>query len=50
VEQVKVLGPLNLPGRFADWDKEMLELEHAVHAATSTLDTRHSTLKEVAHA
>jgi F420-non-reducing hydrogenase iron-sulfur subunit len=50
VEQVKALGPLNLPGRFADWDKEMLELEHAVQAATSTLDTPHSTLKEVAYA
>jgi F420-non-reducing hydrogenase iron-sulfur subunit len=49
VEQVKALGPLNLPERFADWDKEMLELEHAVQAATSTLDTPHSTLKEVAH-
>ncbi len=32
VEQVKALGPLNLPGRFADWDREMAELEGEVHA------------------
>lgn len=50
VEQVKALGPLNLPGRFTEWDKEMRDLEHAVYAATSTLDAPPSTLKEVAHA
>ena len=27
VEQVRALGPLNLPGRFANWDREMTELE-----------------------
>ncbi|MFA6092627.1 MAG: hydrogenase iron-sulfur subunit [Elusimicrobiota bacterium] len=28
---VKALGPLNLPGRFKDWDKEIAELEHALN-------------------
>jgi F420-non-reducing hydrogenase iron-sulfur subunit len=32
VEQVKALGPLNLPGRFADWDREMAALETEIHA------------------
>jgi F420-non-reducing hydrogenase iron-sulfur subunit len=27
VEQVRELGPLRLPGRFADWDREMAEME-----------------------
>lgn len=27
VEQVKALGPLNLPGRFEDWDKETAGVE-----------------------
>lgn len=33
VEQVTALGPLNLPERFADWDREMTELEANVAAA-----------------
>lgn len=41
VEQVKGLGPLNLPGRFTDWDKEMDELEKNVQAHQG---------QEVAHA
>lgn len=28
VEQVRKLGPLGLPLKFADWDKEMTDLEH----------------------
>jgi F420-non-reducing hydrogenase iron-sulfur subunit len=32
VEQVRALGPLNLPGRFADWDREMTELEANIRA------------------
>jgi F420-non-reducing hydrogenase iron-sulfur subunit len=27
VEQVRALGPLDMPGKFSDWDKEMQELE-----------------------
>src|SRR5512133_3077807 len=33
VEQVRKLGPLGLPGRFTDWDREIAELEHEVAAA-----------------
>jgi F420-non-reducing hydrogenase iron-sulfur subunit len=33
VDQVRALGPLNLPGRFADWDREMTGLEAQVRAA-----------------
>jgi len=47
VEQVKVLGPLDLPGRFADWDHEMTVLEADVHA--SEQDTKPAEA-EVAHA
>jgi F420-non-reducing hydrogenase iron-sulfur subunit len=33
VTQVRALGPLNLPGRFKEWDREMSELQEAVSAA-----------------
>lgn len=33
VEQIRELGPLDLPSRFADWDKEMENLENEVRAA-----------------
>jgi len=33
VEQVSQLGPLGLPGKFEEWDREMAELEHQVHEA-----------------
>jgi F420-non-reducing hydrogenase iron-sulfur subunit len=36
VEQVRQLGPLGLPAKFADWDKEMSELEHDLQAAQET--------------
>ena len=32
VEQIRALGPLNLPGRFEDWDREIGELEKEVEA------------------
>ena len=38
-KNVHALGPLNLPQRFKDWDREMQELEHNVNehiAATAT--------------
>jgi F420-non-reducing hydrogenase iron-sulfur subunit len=41
VEQVRALGPLNLPGRFAAWDRELGELESEVHAAEApTAETK----------
>ena len=30
VDQVRQLGPLGMPGKFTDWDKEMAELEHEI--------------------
>jgi F420-non-reducing hydrogenase iron-sulfur subunit len=32
VEQIKTLGPLDMPGKFADWDKEMQEIETHINA------------------
>lgn len=32
VEKVRALGPLGLPERFREWDREMDELEHAVNS------------------
>ncbi len=32
VEQLRKLGPLGLPAKFADWDKEMTELEQEIAA------------------
>lgn len=39
VEQIRALGPLGLPQRFADWDREMSALEHALaqNAATEVV-------------
>ncbi len=33
VEQIRVLGPLNLPKRFKDWEREMTVLASEVHEA-----------------
>ena len=30
VAKVRALGPLGLPGKFRDWDKEIEELEHQI--------------------
>ncbi|MCC6353273.1 MAG: hydrogenase iron-sulfur subunit [Verrucomicrobiae bacterium] len=49
VEQLKALGPLDLPGRFRDWDKEVAELEHAASAASAPCDC-HAHKEEAAHA
>ncbi|HWI59450.1 MAG TPA: hydrogenase iron-sulfur subunit [Bacillota bacterium] len=35
VEKVKALGPLGLPHRFEEWDREMATLETAVQGAES---------------
>ena len=32
VAKVRALGPLDLPGKFAEWDKEIEELEHQISA------------------
>jgi F420-non-reducing hydrogenase iron-sulfur subunit len=36
VRQLIPLGPLNLPGRVGEWDKEMATLEQAVHETETT--------------
>jgi F420-non-reducing hydrogenase iron-sulfur subunit len=30
VAKIKVLGPLGMPGKFADWDKELEDLTHQI--------------------
>ena len=47
VEQVRVLGPLGLPKRFEDWDREMMQLETDVRAGEQQAEQKES---EVAHA
>jgi F420-non-reducing hydrogenase iron-sulfur subunit len=47
VEQIRALGPLNLPGRFADWDREVAGLEAEVAAAGSAVPRAE---EEIAHA
>lgn len=42
-EQIRALGPLNLPGRFAEWDLELSRAETEPRAATTSA-------KEVSHA
>ena len=37
VARVTALGPLDLPGKFRDWDREMEELERAVNAPGEVL-------------
>ena len=34
VEQIRELGPLNMPKRFEEWDREMAEMEEDVQVAT----------------
>ena len=41
VEQLRALGPLDVPGKFADWDQELLALQQHVDQASE---------KEVVHA
>ena len=33
VKKITALGPLDLPGKFADWDRELTELAPAVEPA-----------------
>ena len=50
VAKLTALGPLDLPGRFADWDREMTELVHAAASAPPFPSTQPSPKSEVAHA
>ena len=53
VEELTALGPLDLPGRFADWGQEMETLEQQLQAAQTAPDTGHDPARtdspEVAH-
>ena len=40
VEQVRKLGPLGLPARFADWDLEMEDLEREIIAADQEAEAK----------
>jgi F420-non-reducing hydrogenase iron-sulfur subunit len=51
--QLKALGPLGIPGKFKDWDKEVIELARRVDqqpAAACACDAAASAKMEVAHA
>ncbi|MDA8131841.1 MAG: hydrogenase iron-sulfur subunit [Elusimicrobia bacterium] len=41
-EKVRSLGPLDLPGKFRDWDKEIAELEARVSAAGAKEEKVHA--------
>ena len=41
--QIKALGPLGMPQKFEDWDRELDQLEHAAQHAAAPAE------KEVAH-
>jgi F420-non-reducing hydrogenase iron-sulfur subunit len=47
VDQVRALGPLDLPGQFADWDREMTALESEILVREQNAE---SEPREVAHA
>lgn len=49
VEQVRAIGPLDLPGRFRDWDKEVAALEHEAVGASAPCDC-HADREEAIHA
>lgn len=46
-EQLRALGPLDLPARFTDWDRETAALEAEVHAGGDSVDRKPA---EVAYA
>jgi F420-non-reducing hydrogenase iron-sulfur subunit len=43
--QIRALGPLDLPGRFADWDTELIALAREARAQAATAEAE----AEVAH-
>jgi len=42
VKKLTVLGPLDLPGKVADWDREMTELAPAVESAPVETEVAHA--------
>ena len=41
VEKIRALGPLDMPGKFKDWDKEIEELNGKVQAQDKEEATAH---------
>ena len=41
-EKVRALGPLDLPGKFREWDKEMEELESHVNKESKKGEAAHA--------
>jgi F420-non-reducing hydrogenase iron-sulfur subunit len=50
VGKLTTLGPLDVPGKFAEWDREMTELAHAAASAPPFPATQLSPKSEVIHA
>ncbi len=50
VAKVTAMGPLGMPGRFADWDQEMEHLEATVAAAEAGQPAHPHSNQEVTHA
>jgi F420-non-reducing hydrogenase iron-sulfur subunit len=44
VEKIKALGPLGMPGKFEDWDREMTRIEQGIAQSQAPFE------KEVSHA
>ena len=42
VQKITALGPLDLPGKCADWDRELTELAHAVEPAPAESEVTHA--------
>ena len=42
VQKLTALGPLDLPGKFTEWDREMTELAHAVESAPVESEVAHA--------
>lgn len=49
-QQIKDLGPLDLPGKFADWDAEVVALAREAREQTETEAETAETHEEVSHA
>ncbi len=42
VQKLTALGPLDLPGKFTEWDREMTELAHDVESAPVESEAAHA--------
>jgi F420-non-reducing hydrogenase iron-sulfur subunit len=49
-EQITKLGPLGLPERFADWDRELESLAEDIHVREQAAQSSSTASREVTHA